>query len=288
MEWHRLFGLLLTDFFAGSPFAVEIERDLSTQQQRLDVLIVRRGKGRFAGLLPDGLDNLAPHNLFTFKSHRQPLDPWALMELIGHFVSYRKLVSLSTTELLPESHFRLYAISARYPHNLASQLPWQQVQAGVYDCRWGTVTIRVVVAGQLAKVAHNAPLHLFSAVPELVQFGQEHYQQRLEKTSGLLGQLFESYEGEGLDMYTMDDFHREYLKNHLKDFTPEERLEGLSPEERLKGLRPEERLKDLPLEERLKGLPVEALEEYLRQSKAASSTPKRSKRSRPRRDQPKG
>jgi hypothetical protein len=32
-EWHRLFGLLLTDFFADSPFTVEVERDLSEQQQ---------------------------------------------------------------------------------------------------------------------------------------------------------------------------------------------------------------------------------------------------------------
>jgi hypothetical protein len=28
-DWHRLFGLLLTDFFTGSPFTVEVERDLS-------------------------------------------------------------------------------------------------------------------------------------------------------------------------------------------------------------------------------------------------------------------
>jgi hypothetical protein len=34
-DWHRLFGLLLTDFFTGSPFAVEVERDLSQQQQFL-------------------------------------------------------------------------------------------------------------------------------------------------------------------------------------------------------------------------------------------------------------
>jgi hypothetical protein len=54
-DWHRLFGLLLTDFFTGSPFTVEIERDLSVQQQLLDVVIVRRGRGRFAGRLPDGL-----------------------------------------------------------------------------------------------------------------------------------------------------------------------------------------------------------------------------------------
>jgi mannose/fructose-specific phosphotransferase system component IIA len=34
-DGHRLFGLLLTDFFTGSPFAVEVERDLSEQQQFL-------------------------------------------------------------------------------------------------------------------------------------------------------------------------------------------------------------------------------------------------------------
>ena len=30
-DWHRLFGLLLTDLFTGSPFVVELERDLSVQ-----------------------------------------------------------------------------------------------------------------------------------------------------------------------------------------------------------------------------------------------------------------
>ena len=52
-DWHRLFGLLLSDFFSGSPFVVEVERDLSVQQQLLDVTIVRRGKGPFVGRLPD-------------------------------------------------------------------------------------------------------------------------------------------------------------------------------------------------------------------------------------------
>jgi hypothetical protein len=27
-DWHRLFGLVLIDFFSGSPFVVEVERDL--------------------------------------------------------------------------------------------------------------------------------------------------------------------------------------------------------------------------------------------------------------------
>lgn len=41
-DWHRLFGLLLADFLTDTPFSVEVERDLSEQQQLLDVVIVRR------------------------------------------------------------------------------------------------------------------------------------------------------------------------------------------------------------------------------------------------------
>src|SRR5437868_2743730 len=98
-DWHRLFGLLLTDFFTGSPYIVEVERDLSLQQQLLDVVILRRGRGQFAGRLPDGLDGLVAHNLITFKSHHEALDAWAMKELIGHSVAYRKLVSPSPSDL---------------------------------------------------------------------------------------------------------------------------------------------------------------------------------------------
>jgi hypothetical protein len=122
-DWHRLFGLLLTDFFSGSPFVVEVERDLSVQQQLLDVVIVRRGRGRFTGELPDGLEGLRPHNLLTFKSHHEALDAWALKELVHHYVAYRKLVSPSPSDLLPEDQLRLYAVAARFPHNLAGQVP---------------------------------------------------------------------------------------------------------------------------------------------------------------------
>src|SRR5580698_2348050 len=157
-DWHRLFGLLLTDFFTGSPFTVEVERDLSEQQQFLDVVILRRGRGRFTGRLPDGLDGLVEHNLITFKSHRETLDGWAMKELIGHYVAYRKLVSAKPSELLPEEAFRLYAVCARFPQNLSGQVPWQEQQAGVYNCRWGTDEIRVIAAGNLPREPHNAPL----------------------------------------------------------------------------------------------------------------------------------
>src|SRR5262249_55235711 len=157
-----------------------------------DVAIVRRGRGRFVGRLPDGLGELAEHNLTTFKSHREALDDWAVRELIAHYVAYRKLVSPSPSDLLPAERFRLYAVCARFPHNLAAQVPWQEGQAGVYDCRWGLDTVRVIVAGQLPREAQNAPLHLFSASPDLVGFGQGAYRRRSEQTSRLLGQVFDT------------------------------------------------------------------------------------------------
>lgn len=39
--------------------------------------------------------------------------------------------------------------------------------------------------------------------------------------------------------YTMEDFRRDYVKDHLKDLTPEERLKGLSPEQLLASLSPD-------------------------------------------------
>ncbi len=284
-DWHRLFGLLLTDLFSGSPFVVEIEADLSVQQQLLDVVIVRRGRGRLSGRLPDGLEGLLAHNLITFKSHREALDTWAMKELVGHYVAYRKLVSHSPSDLLAEDQFRLYAVTARYPQNLSSQVPWQRVHAGVYDCQWGADTIRVLVAGKLPREPHNAPLHLFSASPDLVGFGGHAYQRHSRNTSGLLMQLFEGLQAEGFPMpYTMEEFQRQFVKEHFPRLTPEDRediinslppeqwkdvIKSLPPEKRkdvIRSLPPEEQedvIRSLPPEKRLAGLTEEQIREYL-------------------------
>lgn len=80
IDWHRLFGLALTDLFDGSPYVVELEKDLSVRQQFLDVVVIRKSDGTLFGRLPDGFDDLADHNLVTYKSLREPLDDWALKE----------------------------------------------------------------------------------------------------------------------------------------------------------------------------------------------------------------
>src|SRR5260370_237608 len=165
MDWHRLFGLILTDFFSGSPFVVELEKDLSLKKQFLDVVILRKNPGPFAGPLPDGLEDLVEHNLISFKSHQEALDDWALKELTGHYVNYRKQVSPSIQQLLPEEAFRLYAVCARFPQNLAGQVVLEEVRPGVYRCRRGTDEIRGVVLRRLPPVAHNPFLHPFTPAP---------------------------------------------------------------------------------------------------------------------------
>jgi hypothetical protein len=263
-DWHRLFGLLLTDFFSGSPFTVEVKRDLSEQQQFLDVVVVRRRRGRFTGVLPDGLGELVEHNLITFKSHREALDDWAVRELVAHFVAYRKMVSVSPSDLLPADRFRLYAVAARFPQNLSGQVPWQVRRPGVYDCRWGLDTVRVVVANQLPRAAHNAPVHLFSASPELVGFAGGAYRRRSEQTSRLLGQLFERLQGEGFAMsFTMEDFNRQYIKEHFPKLAPEEQREVL---------------RSLPPEELLSVLSAEQIREYLDRVAAHRPTKRRTAR----------
>jgi hypothetical protein len=284
-DWHRLFGLLLTDFFIGSPFVVEVERDLSQQQQLLDVVILRRGPGRFSGMLPDGLDELAAHNLITFKSHREALDDWAIRELVGHYVAYRKLVSPSPSDLLPADRFRLYAVAARFPQKLSGQVPWQERQSGVYDFWWGLDVVRVIVAGQLPREVQNSPLHLFSASPELVGYGQGAYRQRSDYTSLLLGQLFEKLRKEGFAMsYTLEDFKRDYIKEHFSRLTPEEQreaLEGLPPErlrEVLGALPPEARVVGLSLEARLAGLSEEQVRQLVDRLTSSRAAPPRKPR----------
>lgn len=133
MDWHRLFGLLLTDFFTDSPFSVELEKDRSVQQF-LDVVVVRQRPGRVRGRLPDGLEGLLTHNLVTFKSLHEALGDWTLKELTAHYASYCKHISPSRQALLPEEQFGLYAVCCRPPHNLISTGMLERVQSGAYDC----------------------------------------------------------------------------------------------------------------------------------------------------------
>lgn len=252
---HRLFGLSWIDFFEGTPIAVETELDLSLKQQFIDIVLIRKAPGPLPRALPDGFEELAGHNLLTFKSHQEALDAWALWELVGHFVNYRKQASPSLQDLLPENDFGLFAVCARYPSKLAQQVPLTPVQPGVYDAFGLGLRIRVVVVAQLPLQEHNAMLHLFSAREELLRYGKEHYRPHSQETSTLLRDLFIAYNEEP----NMSEKLKEYVRQSIDDL-----LARLPAEKRLEGLPAKKRLEGLSAQEVVQALPEETLQELAR------------------------
>jgi hypothetical protein len=252
---------------------VELEKELALRSQLLDVVIIEQGAGgertgAAAELeLPDGLEGLRAHNLLTYKSQHEALDGWAIEELIGHYVNYRKLLLPSKRQgpLPAEDGFQLYAVATRYPAKLAAGVklaatPWP----GVFDLHWGTRRIRLIVLGAIAKHPRNAPWELFSAEMDRIRHGAAHYRARTPQTAALLHELYIRYQLELPTMaYTLDDYARDSHRFILDHLTPEERrafLREVPPAERLRDLSPEVRrafLQEVPPEERLRGLPPE-------------------------------
>ncbi|MBN2871759.1 MAG: hypothetical protein JXJ30_02465, partial [Halothiobacillaceae bacterium] len=53
-QWHRLFGIALTEVFEGAPWRVELEQELAVRSQLLDVAIIEAvGEGAERQLPPD-------------------------------------------------------------------------------------------------------------------------------------------------------------------------------------------------------------------------------------------
>jgi hypothetical protein len=70
------------------------ELELSRPKQRLDVAIIRLTEAQVSEHrwpeLPDGLTDLADHNLVSYKSIRESLTCGAMWELVSHAVIYGK------------------------------------------------------------------------------------------------------------------------------------------------------------------------------------------------------
>ena len=306
-QWHRLFGIALMEVFEGAPWRVELEQELALRSQLLDVAIIEATGGAAPGSaleqnlerpddqkrpdgqerpqerpeaqerpdadgqeLPDGLENLRPHNLLTYKSQHEALDAWTLDELIGHYVNYRKLRLDPEGQRHRQDAFGLYAVATRFPSGLVRKHPltptaWE----GVYELPWGGHQVRLIVLNTIAKHPRNAPWELFASEQDRLRQGLIHYRARYPNPhrgghGELLERLYLIHHQENPDMaYTMEDFLRETHELVLANMTPEERLKGLDPEEVLQRYDPEERLKGLDPEERLKGLDPTTIEAWL-------------------------
>jgi hypothetical protein len=251
--WHRLFGMTLADRLYGLPLTVVCEKNLAEQRQLLDVLLLCPDRTLLTRPLPDGFEELAPHNLITFKSFQQTLSDYALRELIGHGINYHKLLNLSTAEFVPESDIQLFAVSVRFPQALANQLPFHRVRPGVYDVTYGTQRIRTIVIHELPETRENAMFLILSAQEKLVTYGLKQFQSYNPQTNTILFRLWERYQQEWPDMpITLEEFTAQTINDILESTPIEKLLERVPTEKRLEGIPTEKRLEGLSEEERRK------------------------------------
>ncbi|EIC22890.1 hypothetical protein [Thiorhodovibrio frisius] len=287
--WHELLGKALADALIGLPYRVSSEEELALRSQRLDVLIIEQGPSPEQTIAPpeerpDGLEDLAAHNLLSFKAGGEPFDVWAAEELNSHYVTYRKLASIRALRhlpagdetpvaeprkaypLLPVEDFRSYAIATRFPRKLVKQLPpgscQKTAKAGIYHLRVGTRDLRLVVINQLELHPRNAPWGLFATDEAHWRAAFRSYRPRSDLGAHLHNLIAHHRFGEGKMAHTYEDMKREardWLKTYLPQLDPEERLEGLDPEARLKGL---------DSEARLKGLDPDVIEAWLKKQRS--------------------
>jgi hypothetical protein len=100
--------------FFNSAYEVELEKDLSLKQQLLDVVIIEKKAGPLPAVLPEGLENLAAHNLMICKSHQESLDGWTIEEMCGHYaIGYLGKIHSQETQLEFLEWMLRYAYHAR-------------------------------------------------------------------------------------------------------------------------------------------------------------------------------
>ena len=181
IEWHKILGMTLIDFFSDTNYSVEIEKELEIPQF-LDYLVIKaeNTEEHPSLILPDGMEKLLRYNLITFKSLRQPLDLWAIDELICYYVLYRKIVSPSLENLISEKNFKLIGIATRFPAKLSKETTLKPVKDGVFRIDHGNQPIDIIVISRLPQYQKNAIFHLFSTDTENIDFGLSEYQWKRE------------------------------------------------------------------------------------------------------------
>ncbi len=266
MDWHRLFGISLADAMIGAPFRIVLELELAKRKQRLDAAIIRLtdfqdDAGEWPDL-PDGLTDLASHNLATFKSIRESLTRASILELVGYFVAYAKeqwQADWKVEAEPPARNLRVLAVTVHRPQWLAATDGVQQKEliSGVYEIDVCGLPVRVIVPRELEKSPRNAVWHLLSGNEELIRLGMEHFQPKDQGLYNIFNDLKANYKMEGVEMpYTLEDYKREKRQELLDGLSADERrliVETLSTEERA---------------QILDKMSAEELEAYLRQRKA--------------------
>lgn len=243
VKWHRLGGMVLTPLFNLLGYATELEVDLSLKQQLLDILVVERDKIQPEKLhLPkiywEAFDDFNEHNLISFKSFHESFNGFALMEFFGHVVNYNK------SKEVPLDKINLYAISHHYPRDLFNPFEGTEFlkvikKDEIFELSLSTTkSVRFIIL----RTTNNPLLALFSNNPPKIAEGYQRLTQETDFLEGIsiyFSKIAEYYGEEVKNMYTKEDFWRDYPPNDnpfvwpwLKDYHEQELQKAVAREAR--------------------------------------------------------
>ncbi|KPA17909.1 hypothetical protein MHK_001873 [Candidatus Magnetomorum sp. HK-1] len=213
-QWHRLLAMVLDPMFKKLGYDTNPEVDLSRKKQLIDLIVVEKAdiKADFTKLPKEfwaEFDDINAHNLITFKTYSESFNPAALEELWGHHCNYLKIKNLERDQV------NLYAITHHSPELILKPFKGTKFikiikPDEVFDLHLGNVKkVRIIVTHD----TNNPILALFSGKQQKVFEAYE----KLNNETDLLNEIsdyfenIKAYYGEELiDMYTKEDFFRDY------------------------------------------------------------------------------
>lgn len=222
IQWHRLAGLVLTPLFNQLGCDTQIEVDVALQRQLVDLIVVRKGRqgadySRLPPIYWQAFDDLNSHNLITVKSYSESFNAPALEEFYGHLTNYRKVNNLTPDQI------NLYAIVNHYPRELfwtfeGSAFLTPVVEREIFDFELRPLKrVRVVIT----RATTNPVLALFSGDSRKVFDSYTQLQEPttlLSSISGYLNQISRYFGQEVFNMYTKEDFMRDYPPTEYAPF----------------------------------------------------------------------
>ena len=214
IKWHRLAGLVLQPLFDQLGCETEIEVDLSLKEQRVDIIVVQKEEGQVDfSQLPrvywEVFADLNTHNLISIKSYSESFTAESLEEFYGHLTNYRKVKQVSWEQV------NLYAIVYHYPRDLFRAFEGTEFlkvvkEKEIFDLALSPLKrVRFVITQE----TDNPVLSLFSGDAHKVSQSYVELKQQttlLEGISVYFQKINEYYGEEFLNMYTKEDFLRDY------------------------------------------------------------------------------
>jgi len=214
IKWHRLAGLVLQPLFDQLGCETQIEVDLSLKEQRVDIIVIQRKKGKVNfSQLPrvywEIFAELNAHNLISIKSYSESFTAESLEEFYGHLTNYRKVNQVASEEV------NLYAIVYHYPRDLFRAFEGSDFltvikEKEIFDLELSPLKrVRFVITQE----TDNPVLGLFSGDEEKVFQSYAFLEQQttlLEGISVYFHKIGEYYGEEFSNMYTKEDYLQDY------------------------------------------------------------------------------